>query len=71
MFCLIALDIAIIIVIESTYCLKHFEDKETIEQVLPPYIEYTLQGMLLFFIVFYIIFLVFVNRWFKGETMVT
>ena len=71
MFCLIALDIAIIIVIESTYILKNFEDKKTIESVLPPYIEYTLQGMLLFFIVFYIIFLVFVNRWFKGETMVT
>lgn len=68
MFCLIAFDIGIVSTIQSMYLSSINTQKEA---VLPAFIDYTLQAMLLAFIVLYITFRCCVNQWFTGESIQT
>lgn len=70
MFFLIAFDIAVVSTIQSIYLSEVITETQT-EAVLPPYLEYVLQGMLLIFIILYICFRFCINGWFEGESRKT
>ena len=69
MFFLIAFDFAVVgIVHYLSFTVNTTDSSET--GILPPIIEYTLLGVLLFFLVITITFTLLSNRWFAGENHV-
>ena len=66
MFFLIAFDVAVVGIVQYLF-LTAAESKTGI---LSPILEYTLLGVLLFFLMITITFTLFSNRWFAGENHV-